>query len=291
MRADKVTVYSAKKPGADRLQGSKYVQSYVGTTYNLAKKYLEIGRKVLFSGTPCQIAGFMGYLGKDYDNLITVDIICHGVPNAKLFKDYIDLSNKKLNGKIMEFDFRNKEKGWGLNTKITFQTDKEVKKKHFYYIESSYYVHFIKSDTYRESCYSCKYACSHRPADFTIGDYWGIDKEHPEIIGKGKFSKELGISVISCNTQKAIDVLKSYSNILDLVPSTFEKAARHNEQLRHPSHPSSYRKKLFELYSMGGYEAVDKAFYKDYKFDIMKGRIKYLIPSPIKNVLKRIKKM
>lgn len=99
-----------------KLQGSKYVQSRIGRTYQLAKECLQNGRTVLFSGTPCQIAGLKSYLGKVYENLYTMDLICHGVPSAEFFDGYIQELNKKYRGKVTEYKFRDKTKGWGMNT-------------------------------------------------------------------------------------------------------------------------------------------------------------------------------
>lgn len=95
-----------------KLQGSKYVQSSIGDSYKEVKKYLAEGKKVLFSGTPCQVAGLKGYLMKPYENLITIDIICHGVPSSKFFKDYIETLEQKLEGKIVDFKFRDKSISW-----------------------------------------------------------------------------------------------------------------------------------------------------------------------------------
>lgn len=102
------------------LQGSKYVQSEIGDTYSQAKRDLIQGKVVLFSGTPCQIAGLKKYLKKEYNNLITIDIICHGVPSKRLFQDFIEFHGKKLGGKITEFYFRDKTKGQGMITRSVY---------------------------------------------------------------------------------------------------------------------------------------------------------------------------
>ena len=114
-----------------KLQGSKYVQSDIGMSYKKVKEYLMDGRNVLFSGTPCQISGLNAYLGKDYPNLLTVDVICHGVPSARLFQDYIKNQEKKLGGSIYSYKFRDKSKGQGMNAQILYksQDNKEKVKK------------------------------------------------------------------------------------------------------------------------------------------------------------------
>lgn len=103
------------------LQGSKYVQSAIGDTYAQAKKDLLDGKSVLFSGTPCQIAGLKQYLKKDYENLLTVDIICHGVPSKRFFQSFMEDYGKKLGGTITEFYFRDKSKGQGMITRSVYK--------------------------------------------------------------------------------------------------------------------------------------------------------------------------
>ena len=117
----------------------------MGNNYKRVRDFLNEGKKVLFSGTPCQVAGLKGYLMKDYDNLLTIDIICHGVPSIKFFKDYIKLMEKKIGGKILGFKFRDKEMGWGLNGSLTYEKNGMIKKKKIYGSESSYYHYFLNS--------------------------------------------------------------------------------------------------------------------------------------------------
>lgn len=181
----------------EKIQGSKYVQSDINTTYTEAKRYLENGRYVLFTGTPCQIAGLKSFLGKDYENLITADLICHGVPSAKFFKGYIKYLEGKLKGRVIDFKFRDKSKGWGLMGKVIYKKGDKILEKFINPKTSYYYDYFLKGYIYRENCYECKYACGSREGDFTMGDYWGIEKVHPEIETKN------GVSVFLINSKKA----------------------------------------------------------------------------------------
>ena len=160
-----------------KIQGSKYVQSNINTSYSEVKKHLDNGRWVLFTGTPCQIAGLKSFLGKDYNNLITADLICHGVPGTGFFEGYVKYMEGKLKGKVIDFRFRNKNKGWGLTdkmagkAKIVYRKNNKVFEKLVSPIDSYYYKYFLAGDIFRESCYECKYACSSREGDFTMGDY------------------------------------------------------------------------------------------------------------------------
>lgn len=260
-----------------KLQGSKYTQSDIGRTYSEVKEHLKLGKKVLFSGTPCQIDGLYGYLEKNNENLVTVDIICHGVPSNKMFKDYI----KSLGQDVTNFVFRDKSIGWGINGSA-FVSDK---KKCIWQSSSSYLYYFTKGWIYRENCYQCKYTCKHRPADITLGDYWGIEKQHPEYLGKGGWDESKGISVIIANTTKGGSLLNEVGVVLELKDSTFEKAAAGNSQLVHPS-KSGNREELIELYKKEGWEAIEIRFKKNIGWRYYSSQIKAVIPLRIKRKLK-----
>lgn len=263
-----------------KLQGSKYVQSSINRTYKEAKQYLISGRKVLFSGTPCQIAGLNGFLGKKYDNLLAVDIICHGVPNAKFFQDYLKYLEEKLSISIINYKFRDKKKGWGLCGKIVYKDNSgNVNEKLMPCNLSSYYKMFLDSDIYRENCYTCKYACNSRPGDITIGDYWGVEKEHPELLNK--IDKKKGISCIIINNNKGIEIIKQVETDLNLFESTFDKVSKRNGQLKHPSHYSKDRKNILNIYNNYGYQEVEKYYRKREGVNIYKYKIKNLVKSLI----------
>lgn len=189
----------------DRLQSSKYVQSDTLTTFKLVENYVKQNVLVLYTGTPCQIGGLKAFLGKEYSSLITLDIICHGVPSPLFFKKYLDYLAKKSNtSKIQSYNFRCKnKKGWGLNYQYTFIKNGKIKSKYGSLFLDKYGKNFLEGNNYRESCYSCKYANSYRPGDLTVGDFWGIDIFHPEIESKS------GISVIFSNNKKGENIINS----------------------------------------------------------------------------------
>jgi len=264
------------------LQGSKYVHSDTKYTFREAKKYLDTGKKVVYSGTPCQIDGFKKYLGKDYENLLTIDIVCHGVPSNRMFKDYIRLLEAKNGGKIDSFTFRDKSLGWGKNGSVII----DGKKIKLWQSDSSYLYYFSKASIFRENCYKCKYAGSHRPADLTIGDYWGIEKQHPGYIGKNGWNESEGISLIVANTNKGLSKLKATESYIDYKESDFEKIALGNAQLQRPS-VSLNRDEVLDLYIDGGWEAVDKRFNNSIGLHRYSSQLKALLPKKIKRVLKR----
>lgn len=248
-----------------KLQGSKYVQSSIGNSYRKVKEDLIYGRLVLFSGTPCQVDALRGFLGnKTYSNLLTIDIICHGVPSSKMFNDYIHEFEKRLKGRIVRFSFRDKKEGWGLNGSIEYlDRSGKLRKKNLPIILSSYYKLFLTSEIYRESCYSCKYAGLQRPGDITIGDFWGIESEHPEVLLKngGPMDIKKGISCILVNTEQGNRMVHELGVSLVTVPSSFEKAARQNGQLNMPSKCSEKRAMILGLYEKSGYSAIDRWYY------------------------------
>lgn len=250
-----------------KLQGSKYAQSYIGSIFTEVKKLLSAGEKVLFSGTPCQVAALYSFLGEKYlDNLYTIDVICHGVPNIKFFNDYCECLRKKLKAeKITGFRFRDKTAGWGLKAKVVYKDrNSRPKSRRIPCQLSSYYMLFLDGDLYRENCYSCKYACGERVGDLTIGDYWGIEKEHPEClsVNGGKIDAASGASCILVNSNKGEELLKRTSQKFIMTESSYEKIARHNGQLVRPTEKSNKRDKIFEIWRNGGYGAVDNWYYK-----------------------------
>lgn len=269
-----------------KLQGSKYVQSSAGNTYKEVKRFLNEGRKVLYSGTPCQISGLKGYLMKKYDNLLTIDIICHGVPSSKFFKDYLRILEKKLKGKIVDFKFRDKSVSWEKNGSIKYEIGGKIRKKKLYGSESSYYYYFSSSDCFRENCYHCKYTCENRPADITIGDYWGIEAAHPELLRNGKLVEGKGVSVIIANTEKGKIEIDN-CNKFDKYSSDFSKARIKNGQLNKPSEKGQKYSKVMNIYKAEGYIGVEKLYSKEVGIRRYKSRIKSIIPTKAKRVIKK----
>jgi coenzyme F420-reducing hydrogenase beta subunit len=248
-----------------KLQGSKYVRSDIGQTYSQVKEDLKNYRQVLFSGTPCQVDGLYGYLGYRNDpNLYTIDIVCHGVPSRKMFQDYVSFMESKLKGTVDQFVFRDKSgKGWGYEAKIVYhRADGHFREKRQSYYFSSYYALFLDTLIFRENCYTCKYAGRDRVGNLTIGDYWGLKQEHPEYLVEngGKFTLSKGVSCILVNNEKGGKMLSRCGGDLILEPSTFERAARGNRQLRAPSPRSDRRETILRIYAGEGYPAVDRYY-------------------------------
>lgn len=273
-----------------RLQGSKYVQSVIENTYAEAKEELDLGKKVLFSGTPCQIAGLYGYLRKEYENLITVDVICHGVPSAKMFDDFLQNETKRRGAeKVKSYIFRDKKKGWGTNNRIDFEYGPGKNKK--IYIPArltSYNTFFYDGDIFRENCYKCPYAKKARIGDFTIGDYWGIEKEHPELMSRDEFDEKKGISCMLVNTEKGLKFNEHVRKILYIKESTFDKIKKKNGQLNHALNETKKRNYIMKKYRTESYEKLEKWFRKVYKKQIVIHTVYNKIPRKIRLLMKNI---
>jgi len=167
------------KEELEKFCGSKYVQSKIGETYKHAKDILESGRKVLFSGTPCQIAGLKAFLRKSYENLFCVDIICHGVPSPKVWQKYVSYQEKNNGSIVQRIAFRQKNEGWKrYSVSLLFQNDTEYCQT----LDKDLYMRaFLKDVCLRPSCYSCKFKTLHRESDITLADFWGIQNILPEM--------------------------------------------------------------------------------------------------------------
>lgn len=185
----------SKQTDIYKFQGSKYVQSDTKNTFQEAEKLLLEGRYVLYMATPCQIAGLKSYLNRDYERLVTVDLICHGVPSNQSFQEYILYLLEKTGEKIISYRFRNKnmyDKS-GFRSKTVFQSGKTVILSS---LEDIYFYLFSQGKIYRESCYQCKYACKERQGDFTCGDC-GSRASYPD------FAPYQATSTVILNTENA----------------------------------------------------------------------------------------
>ena len=259
------------------LQGSKYVQSDTADTFEQTKNDLISGRKVLFSGTPCQIAGLKQYLGKDYENLYTIDIVCHGVPSQKLFEKYKNSLEAKENSKIDQFDFRDKtEKGWGLNLRIKYQNNKVTKKASCF---DSYYKSFLAGNTYRRCCYDCKYANLNRVGDITIADFWGIEETN------SKIDIKKGVSAVIVNSRKGQKIFEDIQQDIIAEETSIESVTKRNLNLKRPT--------LFPAIRKTVYNSIDNKQYKEYTKENLHFRInpkdiiKQVMPQKLKNTIKK----
>lgn len=214
------------------------MQSDIGNTFRQVKCDLDNGKKVLFAGTPCQVAGLKSYLQKDYLNLLSVDFICHGVPSPLVWQRYIIAMEKKLNNKITEVSFRDKEDGWkNYYFKLSTANGNVFYEKHG---ENIYMKGFLKDLYLRYSCYDCKFKTLHRASDITLADFWGIEKIIPEI------NVEKGVSLCWSSSEKGKQVLADVLKRTDYYEVKLREAIKHNSSAIKSVEMHKNRDKFFE---------------------------------------------
>lgn len=235
-----------------RMNGSKYVQSNIKENYKKVKEYLEQGRKVLFSGTPCQVSGLNTYLIKEYQNLYTCDIVCHGVPSTKVFNKLKEELRKDNSSDIKSINFRDKSSGW---QEYSFSVDFENNKKYIKKANEVAYMKFFLSDIdLRPSCSQCNFAKLPRYCDFTLGDFWGVNNCYPELNKDNK-----GTSLILVHTEKGKKFLENLEDIY-IQKCDLEKAIKGNPSILEHKPASKNRKLFFENLDKLNLDTLNKKF-------------------------------
>ncbi|NBJ09139.1 4Fe-4S dicluster domain-containing protein [Alistipes sp. Z76] len=229
-----VTTVAYDFDGIEKFKGSKYVQSLIGKSFSQIRDLLTMGKQILYIATPCQISGLLSFLKKPYDNLITVDLICHGVCPTSYFTDEIThLSNKKHIANISNVTFRGniREKfNFQLNFSLTiFDGQRVVFNRPA--MQEYYFAGFLKGITLRENCYKCQYARPERVSDITIGDFIGIGKDYP-------FDGPENVSIITANSKKGSqfiqNVQKECGETLKLEERQYSEAIKYGPSLCAP---------------------------------------------------------
>ncbi|MFI3325747.1 MAG: Coenzyme F420 hydrogenase/dehydrogenase, beta subunit C-terminal domain [Clostridia bacterium] len=207
----------------EKFRGSKYVQSKIGDTYKRAKEFLDNGRLVLFTGTPCQIGGIYAYLRKEYENLITQDIICHGVPSPKVWNKYVNFREKMACDEVKFISFRNKDNGW-KNYNILFEFSRENK-----YIQIAnkdmWSKVFLGHVSLRPSCFDCNFKNINRQSDITLADFWGIQNVMPEM------DDDKGTSLLIINSDKGKNIFKEIEHQISYKKADLQVAIKHNPSM------------------------------------------------------------
>ena len=244
----------------DKIKGSKYVHSYVGDSYRNIKEDLKCQKKVLFIGTPCQVNGLQLFLRKEYNNLFTIDLVCHGVPSQKFLYEE-KMRKLKNNFNIDYISFRGKN---GFELKIKDKTGMIIDKSY----NNRYYYAFLKAITYRENCYTCKYATEKRCGDITLGDFWGLKT-------KVSFEHKKGINCVLINTDKGNEMFDMIKEDIFYKNTSKEEIINGNDQLRNPSKKNEKRDVFLKLYKRHGYNnAINKAVFPDFYIQCLKKNIK-----------------
>lgn len=257
---------------------SKYVQSYIGDTYITVKYWLDKGRTALFCGTPCQVYSLIMYLGKHYDNLITVDFVCHGVPSTGFFCDMLKEQQERHNSEINNVTFREKDKGWRRQViKFYFDNgDVEVNNSSTFY----YYYCFLQNFSLRKSCFTCTCPETHI-ADITIWDAWNIHEDD-----------DLGTSAVMINTAGGTRLFNAVRAELKMIknanPADFEMCFSNHSDMKIYRRARRSRKSFFKFYTKYGFCKTLKFWYPIYfRINETKSQIK-TVGVKVKRFLKKI---
>lgn len=266
--------YTESVDGLEAYRGSKYVQSIIGDNYIKAKQFLSNGRKVLFSGTPCQIAGLKKFLRKDYENLLTVEVVCHGVPSPMVWQDYLDYKRaKRAAGKntvssclneipvITGISFRDKTNGWKkYGFKISYAASKAVKNSVSKAAETNCEITPFNEDLFmrgflnnlylRPSCYHCAARKGKSGADISIADYWGVQTVHPEM------DDDRGVGLILVNSKKGESIFTDIKNATNLTLSDYNKSIIYNPCIEKSVAVPKCRDEFWESYSKNNIKAI-----------------------------------
>lgn len=214
------------------LHGAKYVQSLIGDSFVKAKEDLDAGRYVLFSGTPCQIAGLKCFLNNEYEKLLSVSVVCHGVPSPKVLRTYIGELEKRNNRVITALSFRNKDKGWNnYKVKILFDGNKKILSSAR---KNEYMRGFVQNLFSRRSCGNCMFRLDHSQSDIILGDYWGIQAVRPEFD-----NSDCGVSAVIITTKRGRSFIDDIRAHCDIIETTKSEMTRFNGSIvkSSPIHP------------------------------------------------------
>ena len=265
------------------LRGSKYLQAKLGYTYELVKNDLQSGILVLFSGTGCQVNGLKQFLGKEYDNLLCVDVICHGMPSPTLWKKYAEYQEKKNGGKLKGINFRCKDDNWidfGMKDVLEDIPKSEVKQLYISKDKDPYMQMFLRDYCLRPSCYNC-IAKKMKMSDLTIADFWGISDVAPEM------NDGNGMSLILIRTDKGKKIFETISSKLILKEVSYEEGVRSNPAEYKSCYRPLQRDTFFEDMKIMEFEELEKKYASAPKITF-KSRVKRKIKNTIKSFLRAI---
>lgn len=270
-----IHTYAETLNDCNKFYGSKYVQSSIVNSYKKAKEFLDSNRIVIFSGTQCQIKGLNMFLQKKYLNLVTVEVICHGVPSPLVFKKYIENLKKDNKSEIKLIKFRDKNVGWH---KFSYLTKFKNGKIYSQSLEKDIFMQGFLKDLYlRPSCYECKAKGNKSNSDFSLADYWGIEEIHR------KFDDDKGVSLVILNSQKSLNIFDAISSDMEIIKSNLEYAIKYNPAIIKSANYNKNRKKYFRIIDKVN---VNEGIIKYTKLNFTR-RVKSKMIRTIKNIVNR----
>lgn len=226
-----------------RLRGSKYVQSRMGDAYCRVREALKAGKTVLFSGVACQIAGLKTFLGRDYDELYTIDVLCHGVPSPKVWRRYIQDQEAAHAGRLTGASLRSKQTGWKTySVALDFGSGRSYRRD---FREDPYMRCFLSDSCLRPSCHSCRFKAIPRMSDLTLGDAWGIGGHMPEM------DDDRGTSVVIVNTQKGRRLWQQLAPEVVAAQGQTDVLLPPGADSRRPVRPHAKRARFFKALESG----------------------------------------
>ena len=259
-------ILSNAKEDILRMMGSKYAQSDVGYCYREVKDVLEKGCKVLFSGCPCQVAGLRTFLGKEYPNLLLVELICHGIPSDHMLQTYIGMQERKYGARLTRMEFRNKKKGWHRSSvRMEFENHRIYS---IPYTADAYTIGFLRNITLKSSCYDCHFRNFVAGSDITLGDFWGAEVELPEDDNKG-------ISAILVNSGKGMDIIDRCN--LALTPANVETVIKYNKNLLCSAALSPQRSLFYASADTNGLEKAIRRYLEESTIQKLKRQSRYAL--------------
>lgn len=266
----------------DALRKSKYSQSKVGTAFSDCKRFLEEGKKVLFSGTPCQIAGLKAFLNREYDNLLTIDVICEGVPSPKLIRSFASYLEGKHKSKIVSLDYRDKDRDrWDFNVmSATFQNGKTAKIDRWFNPFFDFWMQHIMS---RPACYECMYTSTKRVSDITLGDLWGVHIFCPEL-----YNDNRGSSLMLSNTEKGFKTLESMRDLMTMRELELDTVLKYSNRMRNPIEYNERREEFLSDIDTMSFSQLKKKWYKGSSLKLLFN--KYIYGSNRQKVNKYLRK-
>ncbi len=265
------------KDELSKLYTSKYVQSDMTDNFKTVKVDLNSGKEVLFAGTPCQVAGLKSYLGRGYNNLTTVDFICHGVPSPLVWECYINEKAASLKSKITDISFRDKKDSWKNYYFMVRTSNGNI---NYEKAGDNIYMNGFLKDLYlRPSCYDCKFKTLKRASDITLADFWGVDKVLPEMYD------EKGVSLCWTNSKKGSEILAEVLEKTVYQKVDLQEAVRHNSAALKSVNVHKNREKFFKAFSES-HDDVTKLIEKYYDTRSLRKRLSYKIRMKIKSLFK-----
>lgn len=247
----------------NRAIGSKYFQSNPCGVFEECYLWVKThpNQVLMFVGMGCQAAAFKLYAEKKgiKKNTLIVDIVCHGVPSPQMWREYVENIQKKYHERLTSLDFKDKRNGWEKPTAVAKVGGKEVLLRDWIRV-------FNSGMALRPSCYACPYTCTNRQTDITIGDYWGIEKTHPE------FFSQLGVSLLLIHSDKGRDYFDLFSKDFDYIETSIEDCLQ--PQLIRPSIRADARSEFWEDYDKRGISFVMRKYGNISIFEKMKYRIR-----------------